>query len=87
MAETWRKAIPMDVGGARRRITGATEAAERIERVKLRQESMRFGKENELLRLDLEEAIILDFLFFLFACLNEFVGFLRFLVLRSLCVI
>lgn len=52
-----RKAIPMEVGGARRRMTGAMEDAERMKRVKLRQERRRFWKENEFLRLDLVEAI------------------------------
>ena len=45
-----RKAIPREVGGIRRRMFGVSEAAERMKRVKFKQERRRFGKESELLR-------------------------------------
>jgi hypothetical protein len=55
MQETMRSAIPIDVGGILRRIVGAREAVERMNRVKFKHERRRFGKEHEL--LSLEEAI------------------------------
>lgn len=57
MQETMRNAMPIEVGGIRRRTTGGTEAEERMKRVKFKQERTRFGKEHEFLRLALEEAI------------------------------
>lgn len=63
--ETMRNAKPKEVGDVRRRIMGATEAAERMKRVKFKQESRRFGKESELLRLlALEEAIFGELILF-----------------------
>lgn len=51
MKETMRNAIPIDVGGILRRIVGAREAEERMNRVKFKHERRRFGKEHELLSL------------------------------------
>ena len=59
MEETMRNANPIEVGGVRRRMTGATEAAERMKRVKFMLERTRFGKERVLLRVAFEEAIVL----------------------------
>ncbi|CAK7352452.1 unnamed protein product [Dovyalis caffra] len=55
MQEPIRKAKPSEVGGILRRTIGATEAEERIKRVKFKHDRRRFGKEHEL--LSLEEAI------------------------------
>lgn len=52
-----RKATPSEVGGILRRTMGAREAAERIKRMKFKNERRRFGKERELLNL---EEVILD---------------------------
>lgn len=54
IAETRRKAMPNEVGGMRRRTVGAKEQAERMKRVKLRQERRRLVKEQVLL-LSLED--------------------------------
>lgn len=51
-----RKATPSEVGGILRRIMGAREAAERIKRMKFKDDRRRFRKEKEL--LSLEEAIL-----------------------------
>ena len=52
MQEAIRNAKPSEVGGILRRIMGAREAAERIKRVKFKQERRRFGNEKELLSLE-----------------------------------
>lgn len=49
MQETAMNAMPKEVGGILMRMIGAREAAERIKRVKFKQERRRFGKEHELL--------------------------------------
>ena len=54
-----RNAIPMDVGGIRRRIIGTRDVTERMKRMKFKHARRRFGKEQELLRLDFEEDIFL----------------------------
>lgn len=56
MLETMRNAIPIEVGGILRRIMGAREIEDRINRVKFKHERRRLGKEHEL--LSLEEAIL-----------------------------
>lgn len=52
-----RNARPIEVGGIRRRIVGTRDVAERMKRMKFRHARRRFGKEQELLRLDFEEDI------------------------------
>lgn len=51
MLETVSNAKPSEVGGILRRIMGAREAEQRINRVKFKHERRRFGKEHELLSL------------------------------------
>lgn len=55
MEETMRKAQPSEVGGVLSTTIGATEAAERMKRMKFRKESSTIGKEQEC--LSFEEAI------------------------------
>lgn len=55
MLETMRNAMPKEVGGILRRMVGANEAAERMKRVKFRQQRRRVVKEHAF--LSLEEAI------------------------------
>lgn len=57
MEETMRNDQPSEVGGVLRKTIGAIDAAERIKRMKLRQESRRIGKEQEC--LSFEEVIFL----------------------------
>lgn len=57
MPEIIRNAMPIDVGGILRRIVGTREVTESMKRVKFKHERRRFGKEQELLRLDFEAAI------------------------------
>lgn len=57
MPEIIRNAMPIEVGGVRRRTVGTREVTERMKRVKFRHERRRFGKEQELRRFDFEAAI------------------------------
>lgn len=61
MQETMRNAQPREVGGILRKIIGAREAAERMKRMKFKNDRRIFGKEHELL-LSLVEAIVADVL-------------------------
>lgn len=57
MQETVRNAQPRQVGGVLRRIIGAREAEERMNRMKFKNETRTIGKEHELLLSLVEEAI------------------------------
>ena len=57
MQETVRNAQPRHVGGVLRRIIGAREAEERMNRMTFKNETRTIGKEHELLLSLVEEAI------------------------------